>query len=134
MTMTLVDTNVLVYAAGVNTDKAHQTAALTALREVHGVGALSVQVLSEFSNVLLRSGHAVEVILHDVEALTASWQVFSPTAPTVSRALAGVRDHRLSFWDAMIWATAVEHGISTILSEDGPTGRSIQGVRYASPF
>ncbi len=134
MITTLVDTNILVYAAGVNTDRARQTTALAALQEIHSVGALSVQVLSEFSNVLLRSGHAVEVILHDVEALTASWQVLSPTAPTVSRALAGVREHQLSFWDAMIWAIAVQNGISTILSEDGPSGRSIEGVRYISPF
>ncbi|MHB1981407.1 MAG: PIN domain-containing protein [Sulfobacillus sp.] len=134
MITTLVDTNVLVYAAGVNTDQARQRVALDSLRQVRPVGALAVQVLAEFSSVLLRQGSAVEAVRHDVERLAASWPVLVPDASTVPRALAGIRDHGLSFWDAMLWATALEHDVSTILSEDGPSGLSVGGIRYASPF
>ena len=134
MITTLVDTNILVYAAGVNTDKARQTAASNALNEIHHLGALPVQALSEFAAVLLRHNRPADVILQDVEALADTWPVLHPTARTVTEALAGVKDYQLSFWDAMLWAIAVEHGLSTILSEDGPTGHSIRGVQYVSPF
>lgn len=134
MITTLVDTNILVYAAGVNTDKTHQATAANALNEIRHVGALPVQALSEFAAVLLRHNRPADVILHDVEALAGTWPVLHPTARTVTDALAGVRDHQLSFWDAMLWAIAVEHGLSAILSEDGPTGHSIHGVEYVSPF
>lgn len=134
MITTLVDTNILVYAAGVNTDKAHQAAASNALNKIRHVGALPVQALSEFTAVLLRHRRPADVILHDVDALAGTWPVLHPTARTVAEALAGVTDHQLSFWDAMLWAVAVEYGLSAILSEDGPTGHSIRGVEYVSPF
>ncbi len=134
MITTLVDTNILVYAAGVNTDKAHQAAASNALNKIRHVGALPVQALSEFAAVLLRHRRPADVILHDVDALAGTWPVLHPTARTVAEALAVVTDHQLSFWDAMLWAVAVEYGLSAILSEDGPTGHSIRGVEYVSPF
>ncbi len=134
MITTLVDTNILVYAAGVNTDKAHQAAASAALDEIRPVGALPVQALSEFAAVLLRHNRPADEIQRDVQALADTWPVLHPTARTVADALGCVRDHHVHFWDAMVWAIAAEHGLSTILSEDGPTGRSIQGVQFVSPF
>lgn len=92
MITTLVDTNVLVYGAGVNTDGAGQRAALEALGQVRPVGALTVQVLAEFSNVLLREGCDVELVRGDVERLVDSWTVLAPASTTVARALTGIHD------------------------------------------
>jgi predicted nucleic acid-binding protein len=47
----------------------------------------------------------------------------------------GQREHyRLSFWDALIWATARNAGVPVVLSEDYQDGREIEGVRFVNPF
>ena len=45
-----------------------------------------------------------------------------------------VARHRLSFWDAMLWATAKAAGCRLILSEDGADGRDLEGVVQVNPF
>ena len=40
----------------------------------------------------------------------------------------------ISFWDAMLWATARRAGCSAILSEDFQDGQVLQGVRFIDPF
>ena len=45
-----------------------------------------------------------------------------------------VQEHRLSFWDAMLWATARQAGCSAILSEDLPDGRRLNGAEIINPF
>jgi predicted nucleic acid-binding protein len=56
------------------------------------------------------------------------------TAASVERAIDGVRDHALSFWDALIWATAAEADATYILTEDCQHGRRVEGVLYLDPF
>lgn len=56
------------------------------------------------------------------------------TSAVCRRALDAVFAHSMSFWDALIWAAAKEHGISMIYSEDGQHGREIEGVQYINPF
>jgi predicted nucleic acid-binding protein len=45
-----------------------------------------------------------------------------------------VEEHRLSFWDAMLWATARQIGCAAILSEDMQDGRRLGGVAFINPF
>lgn len=132
--MTLVDTNILVYAAGVNGGRERQEEARAALVAVKSHGALAVQVVAEYSRVMLRHGVALAVVRQDVAALRAAWTIHSPTAETVGLALQCAADHQMSFWDAMLWAVAKENGVDEILSEDGPTGAAIESVVYRSPF
>jgi predicted nucleic acid-binding protein len=40
----------------------------------------------------------------------------------------------MSFWDAMIWAVAKQNRVAEILSEDGPVGSVVEGIRYTNPF
>jgi predicted nucleic acid-binding protein len=49
-------------------------------------------------------------------------------------AMDAVIGHQLSFWDAMMWATAKQHGCSLLLSEDGDDGRTLGGVTLVNPF
>lgn len=131
---TLIDTNILVYARGVDGDPVRQRQAIQALQSHHGTGALSVQVLAEFSSVLLHKGISIDVIHEDVMSLEKTWTIVAPEHDTVSLALRAVKTHRMSFWDAMLWATARQHDLTTILSEDGPTGATVGGIVYVSPF
>jgi predicted nucleic acid-binding protein len=49
-------------------------------------------------------------------------------------AMGAVVDHRMSFWDAMLWATARRAGCEVIFSEDMQDGRNLDGVRFVDPF
>ena len=45
-----------------------------------------------------------------------------------------VAGHSLSFWDAMLWATAKRAGCQVLISEDGQDGRLLGGVTWVNPF
>lgn len=40
----------------------------------------------------------------------------------------------MSFWDALLWATANLHGVPTIYTEDGQAAPELDGVRFVNPF
>ena len=63
--------------------------------------------------------------------------VFQVTAADDSAlidAIDAVERHRLSFWDAMLWAAARRAGCSAILSEDMQHGQRLGGVVFLNPF
>jgi predicted nucleic acid-binding protein len=134
----LVDTNVLVYAY----DRAFpqkQRLALATLDylAIHGSGAISTQVLAEFFVTITRKIAAplsVEDAYTRVENYLQSWAVLEQSGLVVLEAARGVRDYRMSFWDAQIWASARLNQIACVLGEDFSTGSVIEGVRFVSPF
>lgn len=131
---TLIDTNILVYAAGADGDRTRQRIAIQALGDYRRDGVLAVQVLAEFANVLMRKLRPMDIIRSDISVLENTWQIVAPDAKTVSLALTGAAEYQMSFWDAMLWAVAKQHRVTTILSEDGPTGSTVGDVFYRSPF
>lgn len=131
---TLIDTNILVYAAGADGDRTRQRIAIQALGDYRHDGVLAVQVLAEFANVLMRKLRPMDIIRSDISVLENTWQIVAPDAKTVSPALTGAAEYQMSFWDAMLWAVAKQHRVTTILSEDGPTGSTVGDVFYRSPF
>ena len=44
------------------------------------------------------------------------------------------RTYNISFWDAMLWATARRAGCTLLLSEDFQDGRVLGGVTFRNPF
>jgi predicted nucleic acid-binding protein len=84
--------------------------------------------------VALRHGMRPAQCRTIVDGFRRSWPILVPSPTTVETALDGVERHHLSFWDAMVWAIAREHGVSQVLSEDGPTGRHAGGVLFRDPF
>ena len=134
----LVDTNVLVYAYD-PTERLKQAVAMSVLRDVEarGVGAISVQVLNEFFVTTTRRivvPLTLEEAQQRIETYMSTWPVLDLTPQTTLEAIRGVRTYQLAFWDALLWATARLHGIRYLLSEDGPTGAEIDGVRWVNPF
>lgn len=59
---------------------------------------------------------------------------FFTLGPLILDAAIGVRDHKMSFWDAQIWAAARTNGIPVILSEDFSDGSVLDGVRFVNRF
>lgn len=133
-----VDTNILAYAYD-ESDVARRERAfevLTVLRESQN-GAISTQVLSELYRALTRPrgiGMSPDVAQERVLGYLFSWPVFDVRPLNVAEALRGLAAHQMSYYDALIWATAKLNGIPFILSEDGQDGRLIEGVRILNPL
>ena len=134
----LVDSNILVYAFdAAASDKQVRAVQLLEAIEPTGRGMLSTQVLGEFFRVVTeRIAHPLTPAQArlELERLLAAWPVLSVTGPVVIEAARGVRDHRMSYWDAQIWATARLNQVDVVLSEDFQEGRLLEGVRFVNPF
>ncbi len=138
MTAALVDTNIAVYAYD-PAEPQKRSRAQGLLRELSQgeMLFLSVQVLNEFVAVLLRrnpEGRRSGEILEITRELSSLGTVLPLTATMTWLALQAVVDHSLSFWDALIWATAKVQGLSRVYSEDFQHGRILDGVQFINPF
>ena len=124
------DTNVLVYAqqAGVKADRARAL--------IMGGGKISVQVLNEFTVVSRRKQgkdwHEIGEAISDVLALVDPPLALTLEIHQAARALA--EDQLLSFYDALIVASAIGGGCDVLYSEDMQHGRSIGGLAIVNPF
>lgn len=124
------DSNVLVYAVSSDPRKAQ------AERVLAQRGFASAQVLNEFANVTRKK------LRHDwtdIEYAVVRFRrildgVLPLTVETNAAAMVLARDHRLSFYDALIVASALEAGCDTLLTEDMQDGRAIQGLKIRNPF
>ncbi|ADD26831.1 PIN domain-containing protein [Meiothermus ruber] len=134
----LVDTNLLIYPLDARDPRKQQQAANVLLELVQeGRAALPVQALSEFASVALRRLEpplSPQQVGLEVERLMQAFPVLPLTAPVVLEALRGVTQHRLSYYDAQVWATARLYQVPLVLSEDFPTGAVLEGVRFLNPL
>jgi len=134
----LVDTNLLVYAYDF-ADPVKQEKAFGLLDELaqSGRGVLSAQVLAEFAVAVtgkIATPLEMETVQKSVQNYLSSWTVLDVTGLVVLEAVRGVREHRFSYWDAQIWATAKLNQIPIILSEDFVSGSTVEGVTFLNPF
>ena len=131
-----VDTNILIYAhdldAGVKRERA-----IAKLRELwdSGTGRLSVQVLQEFyvkkqklTTPLARSTAREVIQTYGV------WIHHVTTVETVTRATELAELTRISFWDALIVASAEEVDAEDVLSKDLNDGQTIVGIKIVNPL
>lgn len=132
-----IDTNVLIYAHDLDAGARHERAAAIVRRLwEEGTGVISVQVLQEFYvNVTQKIPHPLPLAAARglIDAYRA-WQLVAPGAETVLHASEIQERNQLSFWDAMIVATAVQSGAETLLTEDMNHGQVVEGVRIENPF
>jgi predicted nucleic acid-binding protein len=131
-----VDTNVLVYAHDLDAGRKQKIAKelLLTLGQQRS-GAVSMQVLQEFYNIVTRK------LVHPMvkEEARATVDDFSlwciETSPAeIQRAFQIEDEARISFWDAMIVAAAHKAGAERILSEDLNPGQRIAGILIENPF
>jgi predicted nucleic acid-binding protein len=125
------DTNVLVYLASGDPGKADR-----AERVIGAGGAVSVQVLNELANVARRKmqmswteTHAFLNMVRNVPTVHAL------TVETHEIGLRLAEKYRLSIYDAMIAASALQAGCDTLWSEDMKHGLAVDGIlRILNPF
>jgi predicted nucleic acid-binding protein len=130
-----LDTNILVYAEGVNGEPRQQMALELISRLPRESTFVPVQVLAELFRVLV--GKA-PVSPKAAQARIATWQASFPLIETSQSVLTSAIDlavqHKLRIWDAIILAAADEAQCRLLLSEDLHDGFNWRGVRVVNPF
>jgi len=136
----LIDTNVLVHAYISLEPRRHVSA-----REVilplweQGGGLTTVQNLCEFFFVATRrvkrpmapdqAGSIVKEFLR-----SPKWRVLDRGEGTIVQAIELVKQHRIPFWDALIAACMLEHGVRIIITENERDFKRIPGITVINPF
>src|ERR1700730_8320488 len=130
-----VDTNVLLYEVDAK-DPAKQIAARHWLEIFweRGNARLSWQVLNEFYfNATGKIGAPATTVRHLVETY-AQWKVIEFSFGLLQRAWQWTDQTGISYWDALILASAERSGCRWLLSEDFPDGRKYGSVQAVNPF
>jgi predicted nucleic acid-binding protein len=131
-----LDANVLVYAFDSRYPEKQKIAAAVLAEAVVREITVSVQVLSEFSNVMLhrrRPAAKPEHIRRFLESF-GSLTVIAPDFAMIHRALDAHREYGVHFYDGMIVAAAERGGCTQLWSEDFNHGQRYFGIEVINPF
>ena len=133
-----LDTNVFVYSFDRSAPaKARKATELIRRAVASGKGIVSYQVAQEFFNVALRR-FARPMTVAEAEQYLAT--VFRPLMAVQSsqalyaEALRLTDRYRLSWYDALIVAAAIEGQCSSLYTEDLQHGQHFEGVGVENPF
>jgi predicted nucleic acid-binding protein len=130
------DTNVLAYAVDATAGPRHGQAveivrAVTESRRA----ILILQTAAEFYAVATRKLETTPDNARSFLArLRAVLPVHGAADADLDKAMAAAEQHRLPFWDALLWATADRVGVRYLLTEDFQDGRTLGGVTFVDPF
>lgn len=97
-------------------------------------GTLSTQVLQEYCNIALKK---LKLSTGHIRAQLDLYEQFEVIQVTPAIIRAGLDLHQtrsVSFYDAIVLASAETAGCSVLFSEDMNTGEMIGGVRILNPF
>ena len=134
--MRFFDTNILVYAVDPRDSRKQQISAelLSHAMECNNDGAISVQVMSEFANILQsKFGLAAE---RTEEYLSMFYPLLKTevTADMVRNALFIKKEYGIQHYDALIVAAAEKLLCHEIVSEDFNAGQIYRGMVAINPF
>lgn len=130
-----LDTNLLVYAVDTGARDRHAKAQKLAGLALKTDCVLTLQALSEFYFAVTRKG---KLPAAEAKAQVEAWQDLFPVVmakpSTLNRAMTATVALKIGFWDAMLWATARDAGVTLLLSEDFSGGAVLDGVRVVNPL
>ena len=130
-----LDTNLLVYAEGLN-DAARRRAAVSLLRRLPAESVhLPVQAVAELFHVLVtKAGVAPADAKHVVLRWCDQYSLVDTSETVLLSAMELSSQHRLRTWDGIIMAAAASAGCRLLLSEDLHDGFTWNGVTVVNPF
>src|SRR5581483_1250965 len=131
-----VDSNVLIYAHDVDAGTKYRVAN-SLLRQLweNRTGVLSVQVLQEFyANITHKVAKPLPLTEARMVVDEYSRWCIETTPNDLATAFRIEDEARISFWDALIVASALKRGATRILSEDFSSGQRIAGIVIENPF
>ncbi len=130
-----LDTNIMVYAEGIDDDRMQAIAMELVLKLPSGSTILPIQTLGELFNVLVRKGGRSR---DAARAAVLKWRDGFPVIETSAAIMLAATDlavdHRLSIWDSVILSAAAQAGCRLLLSEDFQDGFTWNGVTVTDPF
>ena len=126
-----IDTNIVIYALGPTSTKAHLAAPLFV-----GSPSISTQVLSETANVASkRLALSISEIRKLITSLEAMCQVEIISLSAIHTALNIQERYKFSWYDSLIVASALEAGCDSLYSEDMQNDQEVEGrLRIVNPF
>jgi predicted nucleic acid-binding protein len=134
-TRSFIDTNVLVYVEASDAPL-KQRAALALLKGLYeeGLGVLSTQVLQEYCNVALKKLRLPAQYVRSQLDLYEQFEVVQVTPAIIRAGLDLHQTRSVSFFDAIVLASAHASGCNVIWTEDMNAGEVINGVCISNPF
>lgn len=130
-----LDTNILVYAVDRSTGDRHEQSKGLVAHAAKRDCVLTLQSLAEFFHATTRKNllpaSVARAFVHDWLEV---FEITSADASALADAIEAVQEHKIAFWDAMIWATARRTGCAAVISEDMQDGRLLGGVEFINPF
>jgi predicted nucleic acid-binding protein len=130
------DANILVYAADLDAGERNKAAVrLLERAAAAGESVLLLQALGEFFHASTRKRLATPADAHHlVEGWLAIFPVHAATIACLGSAIALAKRDGLSYWDAMLCATAHEANCGYLLSEDLQDGRRFGSLTVVNPL
>lgn len=131
-----IDTNILVYAKlEEDRESTKNKAANELLKNTENEFIISVQVLNEFANVLLRHKIADKIVQRTVEEIIKGCVVVPIDLNTVLNVWKIKKKYGFSYWDSMIVSSALESRCTVLYSEDMQNGQIIEKqLKIINPF
>lgn len=130
-----LDTNILVYAEGVNGIERRDIALDLVRRLPREAAVIPVQALGELFKVLVRKAEKSPA---DARDALLGWRDTFPVVETSPRVMSAAvdlaTDHRFGIWDAVILSAASQAGCRLLLSEDLQDGFTWGGLTVVNPF
>ena len=134
--MRFFDTNILVYAATAQ-DPRKSGIACELIRhalEVNHDGVISVQVMTEFVNVMQSRFKVTAAEINEWVSQFYPLLATEVTMDAVRNALYIKEEYDIQYYDALIVATAEKLGCTEIVSEDLNDGQVYHGMTAINPF
>jgi predicted nucleic acid-binding protein len=130
------DTNILLYAMDVYDKERHPIASRLLEQAIAEVRLfLPMQVLGEFCHVAVRKFRQAP---GDVRGVVEDWGAVAKVERyglrDILEALRVHEDHKIPFWDALVWAVCERAGVDMLLSEDFQNRRRLGRVIVLDPF
>ena len=130
-----LDTNVLVYAQDASAPaKQRKSRELIAELAANVDGVISTQVMQEFYVAATGKIGVPPLAAKGIIKTFNVFDVVQVSPALIQEAIDCSILNQLSFWDALIVASAASAGCSTLLSEDLSDGQVIMGVTIRNPY
>ena len=130
-----IDTNVLIYAQA-SDEPQKQLAALALLKNLYeeNTGVLSTQVLQEYCNVALKKMKLPAQYVRTQLDLIEQFEVVQVTPAIIRAGLDLHQTRSVSFFDAIVLASAHASGCTVLWTEDMNANEVVNGVCIKNPF
>jgi predicted nucleic acid-binding protein len=134
-TRVFFDTNILLYLFDRSSEEKRRiTVELFNKHHQSGSLQLSLQVVHEFAANLLKKFRMPQSTVADLVRDLLALDVAALRGEDTLTALQFMDNFRVSFWDALILATAIREGCKILYSEDFQDGRAYGPLKVINPF